>query len=230
MIQEVVEQMENMVRDVLNNSVHTALPGRILAYDEETGFVDVQPIGSFYCGRVEMDYPVIPAVPLCIMANELGIAVCMPVKVGDACLLVCAEQSLSAFVSETTEAQSNERYQLTNCIAIPGLMRVPVEAQQEANEKDAIVLVNGEKKVIIGLEKIEVTGDTGIEGNIEITGDITVEGNIDTTGSLTVGGAAEVSGGLKVTGRSEFLGGVSITGGLDVDGDITSTGKIEGAE
>lgn len=143
MIQEVVEEMENMVRDVINSSVHTAMPGKILSYDDGSGLADVQPIGSYYCGKVEMDYPVIPSIPLCIMANAEGIAACIPVKAGDACLLICAEQSLSALFTDTSEEQSNEKFELTNCIAIPGLMKAPVEAQQEANDKNALVMVNG---------------------------------------------------------------------------------------
>lgn len=205
MIQDVVEQMENMVKDVLNNSVHTAMPGKILNYDEGSGLADVQPVGSFYCGKVEMDYPVIPAVPICIMAIPEGIASCIPIRPGDSCLLVCSEQSLSAFLSETSEAQSNERFELTNCIAIPGLMRSPVEAQQEANEKEALVMVNGDTKIIVTQEKIEITGDSKIEGNIEITGDVSINGEVN------------------------FSGKVSIAGELSVDGNITATGNIDGA-
>lgn len=205
MIQEVVEEMENMVKDVLNNSVHTAMPGKILSYNEESGMVDVQPIGSFYCGKVEMDYPVIPSIPLCITANNLGIASCIPIKSGDTCLLVCAEQSLSALLTETSEAQLNERFELTNCIAIPGLMKAPIEAQQEANEREALVMTNGDMKILITKEKIEIAGDSKIEGNIDIAGDVTI------------------------TGETSLEGKVSIKGNLYVDGKIDATGNINGA-
>ena len=205
MIQEVVEEMEKMVKDVLNNSVHTAMPGKILTFDDATGMANVQPIGSFFCGKVEMDYPVIPSVPVCITANSSGIASCIPIKPGDTCLLVCAEQSLSALLSETTDAQSNERFDLTNRIAVPGLQRAPVDAQKEANEKEAVVITNGDKKIVITEEGIEITGDTKIEGNIEINGDVSIKG------------------------ITKFDGKVSIKGNLDVDGNITATGNITGA-
>lgn len=205
MIQEVVEAMEGMVREVMNNSLHTAMPGKILAYDAATGMANVQPIGSFYCGKVEMDYPVIPSVPVCISANSSGIAACLPIKAGDIVLLVCAEQSLSAFLTETSEAQSNERFELTNCIAIPSLVRVPVEAQKEANEKEAIVLTNGKTKVVIEEEKIEITGDVSVEGEVEITGNITI------------------------TGETVFSGKTTVKGNLSVEGNITANGDISGA-
>lgn len=204
MNQEVVENLENMVKDILTNSVHTAMPCTILEFNPETGLASVQPVGSFYCGNVEMDYPVVPEVPVCITACAPSIAACVPIKEGSAGLLVCTEQSLSAFLSETSEAQSNERFELTNGIVVPGLMKVPVDAQLEANEKEALVLCNGEKKVTITEEKIEVAGDIQIEGNIEITGDIQIEGEVNMDGK------------------------VSITGNLFVDGNIEATGSISG--
>lgn len=206
MIQEVVEEIEKTVKDVLNNSVHTAMPGKILAFHEESSMVDVQPIGSFYCGKVEMDYPVIPSIPICITANMLGIASCIPIKAGDLCLLVCAEQSLSAFITGTTEAQSNERFELTNCIAIPGLIRAPVDAQKIANEKEAAVITNAETQIIVTKEGVEITAaESTLEGNIKITGNLTVEG------------------------ETSFTGKVSIKGDLFVDGNIKATGNIDGS-
>jgi len=178
-IQEVVEQMENMVRDVMNNSLHTAMPGKILSYDAETGLADVKPVGSFFCGRVEMEYPVIPSVPVCTGANSDGTAVCVPIKNGDTVLLVCAEQSISAFLSDTTEAQSDERFELTNCIAVPWLARTPAEAQKKANEKDAIVITRGDIYIYVTKDGLEINGD------IKAKGDLSVEGNITATGNIT---------------------------------------------
>lgn len=207
MLQEVVEEIEKTVKDVLNNSVHTAMPGKILAFYEDTAMVDVQPIGSFYCGKIEMDYPVIPSIPICITANSFGIASCIPVKPGDLCLLVCAEQSLSAFVSGTSEAQSNERFELTNCIAIPGLVRAPVEAQQIANEKDAIVVTNKGTQVIVTEDEIQIKADKSkiecdvdITGNVSLTGEFTAEGNVSLSGNVSIKGDLFVDGNIKATG------------------------------
>lgn len=211
MNQEVVESIENLVKDVLQG-VHTAMPAEILEYSPETGLASVQPVGSFYCGRVEMDYPVVPEVPVCITACAPGIAACVPIKAGDACLLVCTEQSLSAFLSGTSEAQSNERFELTNGIVIPGLVKAPVDAQTEANEKEALVLANGENKVVVTKEKIEMFGDIRMEGNIQI------EGNI------------EAMGDVWIEGETALNGKTSITGNLFVDGNIMATGKVEGEE
>lgn len=205
MYQEVVDNLENMVKDVLTN-VHTAMPGTILEYNAGTGLASVQPVGSFYCGKVEMDYPVVPEVPVCITASASGIAACVPVKQGDACLLVCAEQSLSAFLSGTSEAQSNERFELTNCMAIPGLMQSPIDAQLEANEKEALVLCNGENKIVIADGKTEITGDIRAEGNVEIKGDVSIEGEVTLDGKVAVIGDFFVKGNIEAAGSIKGAG------------------------
>jgi hypothetical protein len=200
MRQDIVEAAEGMVRDILNSSVHTAMPGKILSYDVETGLANVQPIGSYYCDRLEMEYPIIPSIPICVTANSDGIAMCMPIKAGDIVLLVCSEQSLSAFLSDTTEGQSNERFELTNCIAIPSLLKVPVDAQKEAIEEDAVIITNKDTKIIMRNDGIEVKGDTKAEGNIEITGNATINGKISITGDVLVTGNITATG--NITGAN----------------------------
>ncbi|MCM1180009.1 MAG: hypothetical protein NC347_07115 [Clostridium sp.] len=236
---EVVEQIERLVKDVMNNSLHTSMPGKILSVDEASGLMSVQPTGSFYCGKIEMDYPVVPGIPMCVTANSNGIAACSPVKAGDDVLLICAEQSLSAFITETSEAQSNEKFELTNCIAIPGIQRSMPEAQKEANEKDAIVFTNGEDvKALITKEEIEVTNGDNIK--ILISGDLvkvtngdvefSISGeNISLKGDTKLEGNLEIEGDVSVEGETIFKGKVTIKGDLEVEGNITATGNINGA-
>ncbi len=211
---EVVEQIERLVKDVINNSVHTAMPGKIVSLDESNGLMSVQPTGSFYCGKVEMDYPVVPGVPICTTANNSGIAICSPIKEGDDVLLVCAEQSLSAFISETSEAQSDEKFELTNCVAISGIQRAMPDALKEANEKDAIVFMNGDNvKVLITKDEIDITNGEGIKILVSNNFVQVTNGDMD----------------LIITNEDiSIKGKVSITGELEVDGNITSTGRITG--
>lgn len=197
MTQEVVDAVEGVVQDVLNNGLHTAMPGKILAVYPDSGLVDVQPVGSFYAGNIEMEYPVVPGVPVCMMANELGIAVCIPLKEGDGVLLVCAEQSLSAFLTGTTEAQANERFELQNCIALPGLMAAPVDAQNEANEKDAVVIANGENKIVLSGEGMEVSGKVKLQDGLEVSGETTLSGAVSIKGNLTVQGNIHATGDIS---------------------------------
>lgn len=172
-IQEVVEQMERSIRDVINSNVHTAMPGVILSFDPASAMCDVQPVGSYYCSGFEMEYPVISGVPLVITSNSEGVGFCFPVKEGDSCLLVFAEQSMSAWMTETSEAQSDERFELQNCMAIPCLIKAPIEAQIIANEEDCAVMAAGNTMIKVSEDGVEITAET-----LKVIGDIIVEGGI----------------------------------------------------
>ena len=171
MIQEVAQAVEDTVRKVLGG-VHTAMPARVVSVYPESGMIDALPVGSFYCSGIEMEYPVVPGIPLVVSANSDGVGMCFPVKEGDACLLIFAEQSISAFLTDTKEAQSDERFELFNAIAIPGLARTSNPAQKIANEEDCAVLSSGELMIKVGKEKIEIEGDVKINGKLDVTGDV----------------------------------------------------------
>ena len=211
MIQEVVQQVEDTVKDVLG-SVHTAMPGKVVAVYPETGMIDAQPVGSYHCSGIEMEYPVIPGIPLCISAyvsEEKEIAACFPVHEDDTVLLIFTEQSLSALLTETDEGQSDERFELQNAIAIPGLAKMPVMAQQKANEEDCYLIVNGEdvsirlseeeieikapriimeaeEGITLSAESVQVTGEMQVSASLSVGGNVSAaSGSI--TGTLTVG-------------------------------------------
>ena len=210
MMNEVTQAVEDTVRDVVNSNVHTAMPGTILEVDEGKGLLTVKPIGSFYCDGEEMEYPVISGVPVCTTYASENIAICVPVKVGDTCLLVFAEQAISAWVTDTVEAQADERFELTNCIAIPGLRKTFPEALKEANEKECAVLQCGEETrlyikqdgvevvteghVKVEAETVEATADsvTVTAESTRVNGDLTVSGTVNcgriNPGSCTLGG------------------------------------------
>ena len=195
MVQEVVEQIENTIKDVMASNLHTAFPAKITALDLESGKVNVLPIGSYYNNGQELEYPEIPSIPLILNANpEREFACVQPVKEGDTVLVVCSEQSLSAFLTDTAADQMDERYELQNGIAIPGLQKEGIEAQLEANEEDAWILQYGETKIKVTAEGIEITGGLSLEGDVTVTGDVTmtgtttVSGNLHVSGNITCGG------------------------------------------
>lgn len=178
MIQEVVEQVEHTVRDLIGSNIHTAMPGQILSYDAELGQCEVQPVGSYYCSGFEMEYPVISGVPVVMPCSAEGVGFCFPIREGDSCLLVFSEQSMSAWMTETSEAQSDERFELQNCIAIPGLARVSAPAQMVANEENCAVVAAGETMLKVSPEGVEISGDTRIKGDVRITGQLWCTGNV----------------------------------------------------
>lgn len=175
MIQEVVQAVEDTVRKVLGG-VHTSMPAKIVAVYPESGMIDALPVGSYYCSGIEMEYPVVPGIPLVVTANSDGVGMCFPVKEGDTCLLIFAEQSISAFLTETSEAQSDERFELFNAIAIPGLCRVSNPAQQVANEEDCAVMAAGEVMIKVKEDGVTIVcEETRIEGDLRVTGTINAD-------------------------------------------------------
>ena len=212
MLQRVVENTERMVKDIMSG-MHTAMPAEIVAIDEETMLLDLQPVASYYVGNIEMEYPMSPGIPLCITANNDDIAACCPIAVGDVVLYICTEQSISAWLTETSEAQLNEKFELQNGVAIPFPQKAPVEAQREANEKKAYIIKAGETKVTIEKEKVtietmqaeimadevkidapatHITGETRIDGKLSVGGQVSAGGQIsgpsaNITGTVSCG-------------------------------------------
>lgn len=166
MIQEVVEQIENTVASVINNSVHTALPAEVTLYDPATGMVNVKPIGSFYCEGVELPYPEITSVPVLSPNTGGNVSVCGPIRSGDTCLLIISEQSLSAWLTGTSQTQKDEKFELQNAIAIMGLHRTPLPEQVEANRNGSYIIRSGKTKLTIAPDGVYITGSLHVSGSI----------------------------------------------------------------
>ena len=194
MIPKLMTTLERKMHDVVNG-IHTSIPAEILEIDEEKMLLTLQPLASYYVGNVEMDYPVVPGVPLCITANvEREFAACAPIKVGDIVLMLCTEQSISAWLTGTSDAQLNEKFELQNTIAIGWPQKTPIEAQRKANEEDAFVVVNKETEIVVKDESIEVkTKQLKVEA--EETIEVIAAEHIDvTTEEMTIHGNVFIDG------------------------------------
>ncbi len=196
MIQDIAEAIDSKVKDVMNSNLHTNMPAEIVGLDTEKGLVDLKPIGSYYVNGLEMEYPVIPSVPLVINASGgREMAFVSPIKEGDTVMMACAEQSLSTWLTGTSKEQMDERFELQNAMAIPGLQKEAVEAQIEANEDDAYILINGETKCKIKKDSVEIkcsgvtvsikSGTVTISGAelTQVNGDMSINGNLSVSGS-----------------------------------------------
>lgn len=207
MIQEVVEQLENTTRDIMTSNLHTSMPATIEAIHEDTGLVDLKPCGSYYVNGVEMEYPLIPSVPLVINAGANG-GIVTPIKVGDSVMMSCAEQSISSWLTETMKDQMDERFELQNAMAVPGLQKQALEKQVQANAEDAVFLYYGESAIKVSAEGVEISqgeatiilsgGSVTISGGTcTINGDANVNGNLNVSGNITCGGDFPCKGGSE---------------------------------
>lgn len=170
MMQNVVQNIEQVSKDVVN-TVHTAMPATITAYDSSKGLCSVQPQGTFYQGSTAIDYPVISGVPL-VVSSSKTVGIYFPINVGDDVLLVISEQSLTAWLTGVKASNSNEKFELTNAIAIAGLQKVALAGQNEANSKNAVIAQAGGVKLTVS------SGGVEIQGSLKVSGGITAGGNV----------------------------------------------------
>ena len=217
MLPDVVKQMKALVADALSD-VHTAMPGTIKSVDPATGTATVIPTGQFKtAGGKSLEYPAISGVPLVFpMGAAQGVGMVFPVKEGDTCLLVIAEQALDAWLYGG-ESTSDLKHDLTNAIAIPGLFVKANKMAQEAISTASVIIYSGEKKITVSQRGIAIRGDLTVEGTISSTGDIkasgsltAAQGGIDAGGTMTVNNI-NASGNVTVGGDVK-AGAISLGG------------------
>ncbi len=107
--------------------LHTALPGKIVKYDESTQKADVQPlIKERYTdesgAQQSRELPVIPSVPV-QFPGAGGYRITFPVAVGDTGLIMFAEASLDKWLVSggTVDPADERRHDLTDAVFLPGL-------------------------------------------------------------------------------------------------------------
>lgn len=216
---EFVQAVKDTVRDLLGD-VHTAMPGTIKTLDVSTGLATVLPAGKFKTGTgVELEYPAISGVPVVFPYSQTAAAgVVFPVKEGDGCLLVIAEQALDAWLygGETTV---DLKHDLTNAIAIPGLFTTANTFLKEAVEPGAVVIYSGPTKITVSKGSTTIKGDLIVQGNIQSSGDIKAGGSLSTpSGSVDAGGTMTVKA-LDVSGAAN-VGGALTASSISATGDV----------
>lgn len=168
MLQELIQKLKDLC-DERVREVHTAVPGRIIGFDPETGLADVQPVMKFKKpGGVKIDYPQLYGVPV-MFPQTAGASIAYPVREGDGCLVIIAEQSLDYWMYGQ-ETETNLAFDLTNAICIPGLFQGANPVAAEALRDNAIVMAVGETRISVTEKAVKVTG------NLEVSGTVTSGG------------------------------------------------------
>lgn len=167
MLQEFVEQVEKAARSVMEE-MHTAIPGKITAFNAGTGFATVKPYGTYTTdsGR-KMAYPTVTEVPVIIPQSQVNdIYIAFPITVGMDCLLIISEQELDAWIGGG-ESENDIRFDLTSAIAIPGLSNKGNAALREACSKKSLILQNGSTKVSVNKDNVEIAGNLIVSGDVK---------------------------------------------------------------
>jgi len=213
MLGEVVEQVKKTAQNVLNNA-HTACPGTIVSFDPATGLATVLPTLQFEKpDGTTLDFPQISGVPVCIpQGSGQSATIAFPVKPGDGCLIVFAEQSLDRWLYGR-RTDTNLRFDLSNAMCIPGMFPRGNTALATACAQDAVVVQKGSVILAVGAEGVTVTGDLTVTGKITAQSDVAVSGKITGSSELSVSG--------KITGG----GDISASGKITSGGDTVASGK-----
>ena len=140
MLQEFVQEITNTVQKNLQG-VHTAFPGVLTAFDPSTGLANVQPKMKFRKpDGTTIDYPQITGVPV-VFPQSMGqkATIAYPVKAGDGCLVVVAEQSIDYWMYGQ-ETETDLAFDPSNSICIVGMF-VPANAvMKDACDQNAVIV------------------------------------------------------------------------------------------
>lgn len=179
MTQEFVQAIKDSVQQAIRG-IHTAMPGEILAYDAVTGLATVQPSMMFKKpDGSTVPFAQITGVPV-VFPQAMGqnATVAFPVKAGDGCLIIVAEQSIDYWLYGQ-ETETDLAFDLTNAICIPGLFKKGSSVAAEACEKNAIIVDVKGTRLTVKDREVEVDSAViKLNGNVTVRGDFTVKNGI----------------------------------------------------
>lgn len=162
MLQEFVDQVNKTAQKAVEG-MHTALPGKVTAFDPGTCLASVQPVAKFKKPNGEtMDFPVVTGVPV-VFPQSGSVTVAWPVKPGDGCLLVFAETALD-FWQYGKETDTVLKFDLSNAIAIPNISATASPVMAEACSEDAVVVQNGGTKLKVKADGVYIVGNLTVTG------------------------------------------------------------------
>ena len=177
-VNEFAAQIHETVKKILSE-IHTAVPGRIISYDAQTGLATVQPQAKRKIpdGR-SIDYPYIAGVPVLFpSAGNRFACITFPIRENDGCLLIFAESSLDDWL-KGGESKDPRRFDLTDAICIPGLWNRPLQTSLQFTED--VVIQNSFAMIRLTPGGGIVIDNTG--GTTTINGNLHVNGRISSTG------------------------------------------------
>jgi hypothetical protein len=131
--------IRRLVESVLDD-VHTAMPGRIEAYDYTKQKAEVTPlVKRRYTDGTEEAFPRIVNVPV-VLPRSATASLTFPIEKGDTGLLVFNERSLDRWLSKggLTEAALLRKFDLSDVVFIPGMY--PFTESSPAQNNDDLQL------------------------------------------------------------------------------------------
>lgn len=192
MMQEFVEAVKNVVRSELSD-VHTAVPGKIVSFDAATGLATVLPVMKFKKpDGTSIDYPQITGVPVLFpQGYEQKATIAFPVKAGDGCLIIVAENTID-YWQFGQETDTDLSFDMTNAICIPGLFAKANADVKQACDENAVVVNCSGSKIVLKAGQAQISA-----GTVTVNGNLKVNGNVSAwnVSAENVSGSEDVTGG-----------------------------------
>jgi len=144
------------------DDVHTIIPGEIISYEgASTRKAKVKPLVKIKTSKNKI-VSILPIdnVPV-IFPGTKKASILFPLEKGDGVLLLFSEAAIGNFLASIGEqdADDNSRFQLTDCIAIPGLWSFPSAPITTANNNDFYIMYENAK-----IQIAKNTNDINISG------------------------------------------------------------------
>lgn len=191
MLQEFTQSVHDTAQEIVNG-IHTALPGEIINFDKNNCTATVKPVGKYVTtDGTQLPYPVITDVPVlfpyCQTAN-VGFA--FPLTKGDCCIIIVSEIELDEWRSGA-ESEAPLRFDLTNSIAIPGLVKGEIDIVSKACEENAAIMASGSTLFMVSSEGVIMESGSAklsvSSSGINVRGSLNVTGDINTTATVKAG-------------------------------------------
>lgn len=142
----------DILKQVVNyglTNIHTCLPGEIVDYDYTQQKAKVQPLlRKRYADGTIQSLPEITNVPV-VFPSGTGFSMHWPLNAGDNVLLLFSERSLDNWLSTGGEVAPIDprKFDLSDAIAIPGLIPFPQTTAPQDNTALNIVMGNARMKI-----------------------------------------------------------------------------------
>lgn len=156
--------------------LHTALPGKVEAYDPETQKADIKPLIKRLVSTEEgeelvEELPVLPQVPV-VFPRTTGAFITFPVAAGDHVLLIFNERSIDKFIAgdgEDTDPDEFRMHDMSDAVALLGFYpdSKAIGADDNDTERLTIGTVEGGMRVHVANDHVEVTFDGGSTMKVE---------------------------------------------------------------
>lgn len=159
----------SLILRVHKQQIHTAIPGRIVSFDEELQRAEVE-VAIQQWARVEggpdggfekWPAPLLPSVPV-LFPRGGGAFITWPIRKGDYCLVIFQERSIDQWCQKGgTQVDPIWRWEhdLSDAVCIPGFYPYPEALKDLDTETIALGFENGSARLRVKEDVVEVGGN-----------------------------------------------------------------------